>query len=142
MATPKKTKEELKITYGNVTQTRGRPSNYSDSMPDTVRNYIEDCKNSDTFPTVAGLAYNIGITKDTIYRWAEIHPELSDALKALKDYQELTLVENTLNKRYSDRFAQFFAVNCLGYSNKAEITANVATVSVEGLLKDANGDKF
>ena len=142
MATPKKTDEELKITYGNTEQKRGRPNTYTEDVPKNALNYIEDCKHNGVFPTVAGLAYNIGIAKDTLIRWADSYPELSDALKQLKEYQELTLVDNTLNKKYSDRFAQFFAVNCLGYSNKQEITANVGISTLEDALKNANGDKF
>lgn len=142
MATPKKTPEQLKITYGNVNQKRGRPSTYTDAAPDTVRNYITECKNNDTFPTVAGLSLYMDTTKETLNQWSNKYPEFADAIRGLHAYQEQTLVSNTLNKQYSDRFAQFFAVNCLGYSNKQEITASVGISTLEDALKNANGDKF
>lgn len=87
------------------------------------------------FPTIAGFAVKIGVNRDTLYAWADMvypesnkklagkprFPEWVEALSMAKDYQEAILIPGAMNGRLDSRFAQFFAVNNLGYSNKQEI---------------------
>ncbi len=64
-------------------QSRGRPSTYDPSFCDRV---IELMGEGLSFAAVAGA---LGVSRDTIYAWAEVHPEFSDTKKTGKAAAQL-----------------------------------------------------
>lgn len=72
----------------------GRPTDYSEDMLAKADKYLAIAipENQD-LPTVEGLALYLGVHKDTLYEWAKIHPEFSDALKKLKLKQKSDLIK-------------------------------------------------
>jgi hypothetical protein len=72
----------------------GRPTTFDLKYVDELYTYLDEAteENMD-LPTVEGFALRIGASKDTLYTWAKIHKEFSDALKDLKYRQKQELVK-------------------------------------------------
>ena len=72
----------------------GRPSEYTPKIIDELNQYlIEAVPQNMKIPTVEGIALRLGISKKTLYNWAEIHPEFLHALDILKMKQKEALIE-------------------------------------------------
>ena len=130
----------MEITRDNVKTNKGRPTKYNDTIPDKVRDYTEHFSDIDpdtVIPTMAALALYLNVNKSTLYEWMEIYPDFSDAIRELQAKAEKILVNSTLKRKFAEKFATFYSINCLGYTDKREVTANVEISRVEDFLKDA-----
>lgn len=82
------------------TVTAGRPSKYSDEICRKARLYVAggyaDC--GDVIPQIAGLAMEIGISRETVYEWASDpeKKEFSDIVANCMSAQERKLVNGSL----------------------------------------------
>lgn len=80
--------------------TAGRPSKYSDELCRKGRLYVEggyaDC--GDAIPQIAGLAIELGISRETVYEWASdpSKAEFSDIVANCMSAQERKLVNGSL----------------------------------------------
>lgn len=80
--------------------TAGRPSKYSDELCRKARAYVnggyEAC--GDAVPQIAGLALELGISRDTVYQWAADpeKQEFSDIVANCMSAQERKLVNGAL----------------------------------------------
>jgi hypothetical protein len=105
---------------------RGRPTKYEDWMADAILEYFSSPVGE--FPTLAGFAAFIGVSRDTLHDWAHAkdvsghlrNPSFSDAYKKAKDMQEQNLVKGALTGVYNSTFAIFTAKNVLGWRDKVE----------------------
>lgn len=120
---------EVTIQVGapiEVTRGRGRPSKYEDWVTDALLDYFS--KGVGDFPTLAGFAGKLGVSRDTLHEWANgknadgtlKHSEFSDAYKRAKELQEQNLVTGALSGVYNATFAIFTAKNILGWRDKIE----------------------
>jgi len=79
----------------------GRPSKYSDEVCRKARLYVQggyaDC--GDVIPQIAGLACEIGISRDTVYAWASDpeKQEFSDIVAQCLNSQERRLINGSLS---------------------------------------------
>lgn len=104
----------------------GRPTKYEDWMADAIYEYFS--KPVGDFPTLAGFAASINVSRDTLHDWAHAknvsgdlrNPAFSDAYKKAKDMQEQNLVKGALTGVYNSTFAIFTAKNVLGWRDKVE----------------------
>jgi len=72
----------------------GRPTKYTPEIIIELNKYLaEAIPENMKIPTVEGIALKLGINKDTLYEWAKVHPEFSDALEILKMKQKEALTE-------------------------------------------------
>lgn len=110
------------------------------------------------FPTLAGFAIKLGVSRMTLWQWATEkdeegnlkHPEFSDVYSRAKDYQQNWLAVNGLKGTVNPRFAIFVAKNVTDWREKPEgeapdtvVNNNTLTVSPEvaaDLLKIARGE--
>lgn len=72
-------------------------------------------------PTLTNFARTIGVSRATIYNWAEEHPEFLDAIKRAQELQEEVLMQNGLFGAYDKTFAIFTAKNICGWKDKQDI---------------------
>lgn len=118
----------------------GRPSKYSSRMPRHVMVYTNKCLEKDEFPTIEGLAINLGVGTRTIYDWEKLHEDFLQTTERLRDAQRRLLISNGLNNKYNSRFAEFLLKAIHGVSDsKAVLKAtqnNYLNISPE-LLADA-----
>ena len=104
----------------------GRPTKYEDWMVDAILKYFDTSVGD--FPTLAGFAASIGVSRETLHDWATAkgvdgalrNQQFSDAYKKAKDLQEQNLVKGALTGVYNPTFAIFTAKNVLGWRDKVE----------------------
>jgi hypothetical protein len=58
--------------------------------------YLEDCKKNNRVPLLIEFAYNLDISRDTLWKYQEI-PSLADPLKKVEEAQEIALISKGLN---------------------------------------------
>lgn len=77
-----------------MTHPGGRPTEYTPEVIQKINEYLEEAiPQNMKIPTVEGIALKLGISRDTLYEWAKVHPEFSDTLKELKMRQKEILQE-------------------------------------------------
>jgi DNA-binding XRE family transcriptional regulator len=72
------------------------------------------------FPTYVRFARSIGVSRSTLFEWAEHHKEFSDSMKTCNEISEAILLENGLQGTYNSTFAMFLLKNNHGYKDKTE----------------------
>ena len=128
----------------------GRPTKYKPEYCQAIKDFfnIEPTQIIDgktvaiDLPFIQSFSRTIGVSKSTLYKWAEEHEEFSDALKFCKENQERILAANALSGRYNATFAIFTAKNILEWRDRQEITgADGAplTASVEVIFAGSQG---
>lgn len=120
-----------------------RPTKLTKELIKTALDYVDDCKAfEDVVPTVAGMALAMGISKDTVYEWANAknedgslkNKEFSDAISDLKAKQEKELVANGLQSVFNPAITRLMLSSNHGYSEKTatELTgANGGPVQIQ-----------
>jgi len=96
----------------------GRPSKYSEEIPNTTSKYIYDCLASERFPTVEGLAINLDVGTRTLYDWEKVHEEFSQTMEKLRDAQKQLLITNALTGKFNTRFSIFLLKAAHGMTEK------------------------
>jgi hypothetical protein len=72
----------------------GRPTSYTPEVIDKINEYLESAIPVNMqIPTVEGLALKLGISRDTLYEWAKVHPGFSDTISKLKMLQKEALIQ-------------------------------------------------
>jgi hypothetical protein len=94
----------------------GAPTNYSEDMLQKAQEYVASCVDMQSevdtkklkvkLPTKGGLAYHLGVHRDTLYEWAKIHPAFSDIMEQLGAKQEEALINNGLSGDYNPTIAK------------------------------------
>lgn len=121
-----------------------RPSLYDEKYIDEMLEYfsIEPYEISPTgkrqatdIPTFAGFCSKIGIHRETLLNWTEVHEKFFDAYKKCKDLQEQWLAVNGNAGLINPAFAIFTAKNILNWRDKKEI-------EVSGSVKDLSDEEL
>jgi hypothetical protein len=119
----------------------GRPTKYTEDMPERVDAYLAECKvwweefhktrgdKSDTYerilnvklPMVEGFAEYIDVTKPTLYEWAKEYPEFSNALDRIIRQQHNMLATGGIAGYFSPVITKLMLSNNHGYREKSEI---------------------
>lgn len=96
----------------------GRPTKYTDEHCETAIKYLAKGK------SITQLSAHIEVCKDTIYEWAKVHPEFSDALTRGRElsqaHWESELVDMMYNKEVNSPLVKLYFANRFGWSDKVE----------------------
>lgn len=101
----------------------GRPSKYTPELLEAAWAYVNggwlEC--GDKIPSVAGMACEIGITRELAHLWVndKTKSEFFDIMKALAQKQERTLTNHGLDGTYSTTITKLILTKH-GYSDKIE----------------------
>lgn len=96
----------------------GRPTKYKPEYCEDIIAYFHDHQG---FPTIEGFAvYECDVNIDTVYEWAKIHPEFSEAKKKAMSIQKHRLCEGAFSGELNTTFSIFFAKNNCGMKDKVE----------------------
>jgi len=110
----KKNVEEKKI---------GRPTDYHDDIPVLL---IEAMRNG---KSVTRFCAQIGIAKQTFYRWLSEKPNFSDAFELAKNfcesYWEEWMVNNFTTKDINSTLVKLFMANRFGWSDKQDVKGDL-----------------
>ena len=85
-------------------------------------------------PLFCKFAFDIGVNADTLNEWCKVHKEFSDSYARAKHIQEHILITNGLKNLYNSGFAQFVAINNMGY--KSAKNENEDKVNVKHTIDD------
>jgi hypothetical protein len=100
----------------------GRPTDYTPELVAAAWEYARGgwSDAGDPVPTVAGLACELGISRDTCYEWAKHESkEFSDILGLVAQSQERHLVKGGLMGEFSAPISKMMLTKH-GYSDKVE----------------------
>jgi hypothetical protein len=100
----------------------GRPTKYNKKILTDTIDYIENHADyEDLVPSVAGLAYQLGIRKSTVYEWAkdEGKKEFSDMLAQILAKQEKMLLSGGLSADMNATIVKLM-LSKHNYSDKVE----------------------
>jgi hypothetical protein len=102
--------------------TAGRPTNYTPELIAAAWEYARGgwIAAGDPVPTVAALACEIGISRDTCYEWAKHEDkEFSDILSKIAQEQERNLVKGGLGGDFNAAITKMMMTKH-GYSDRVE----------------------
>lgn len=100
----------------------GRPTKYNDELQRQADEYLSRLKElGHVVPSRAGLCCYLGIAKSTSYEWEEIHPEFSDALRAVEVMQEHMTLNGSLAGALNPTIAKLVLSNNHGYSESSRV---------------------
>ena len=100
-----------------------RPTDYKPELIAKAYEYLENyAELGDVVPTVAGMACEIGVSRETIYAWGkdEDKPEFSDILTRVQQAQERKLVSGGLGGAFNPAITKMMLTKH-GYSDKQEL---------------------
>jgi len=100
----------------------GQPTKYSKAMLSKTVDYIKNYKDQDDIvPSVVGLAVHLGVSKKTIYNWAEVpeNIEFLHTLEKLSTNQENRLMNGGLSGSLNPTITKLMLAN-FGYSEQAK----------------------
>lgn len=106
-----------------------RPTDYTPELVEKAREYVEKHYTEHRFgeklsmPSIADLALELGVHRDTIYSWSKEHEEFSDITSRLMTLQEVTLSENGLTKRFDSGLTKLM-LSKHGYRESSDITTD------------------
>lgn len=100
----------------------GRPTLYNAEMLRKAKDYLNNYKEfgGQVIPSVAGLAIALGVSKQVMYDWCEIHPEFLDTLTAVKETQEALLLNKGLSGEYQPTITKLLLSNH-GHHERQEV---------------------
>lgn len=97
----------------------GRPLLFEtpEALASAIHDYIVDMESSKR-PTLAGLAYHLGIDRQTLYNYKE-RPEFFDIIKKATNYIESKYEERLIYE--SNPTGVIFALKNMGWADKQEV---------------------
>jgi hypothetical protein len=98
-----------------------RPTKYGKEAQEKAEDYLLRYEElGDVVPTAAGLAVYLGVSKSTIYLWAEKNKDFSDTLKMVNAIQESRLSSGGLSNSMNASIVKLMLSNH-GYSEKSQV---------------------
>lgn len=135
-----------------------RPTDYSEDMLLKANEYIGNAvdtadshgKMQVRLPKAEGLALYLGVSRRTLYTWAEAHDEFSHILERINAIQADRVIDRALDGSYNANIAKLL-LGKHGYSDKSEVdhTSKGEKIGLtdedkkklDVLLSPSNGDK-
>ncbi len=105
----------------------GRPSKYDPQFVSAVDRYIATTgKEQTSLPTIQGLAVFLEVSKDTLYEWAKLYPEFSDALAFLMEVQGEQLINDGIygGKEVNATIVKLLLQNNHGMRERQDVTSD------------------
>jgi hypothetical protein len=122
----------------------GRLTDYSNEIVEKAWEYVNGgwITAGDKVPSIAGLACEIGIHRETCYEWAKDKNKVfSDILKAIAQKQERELLNNGLDGTFNPPITKMM-LSKHGYSDRVEqdITSSDGSMAPTRIVIEAARD--
>lgn len=106
---------------GKTKRPVGRPSELTSEVIEKAWAYLKGgYKNQgNAVPSVAGLAFGLGKSREAMYEWARQNDEFSDILECIATTQEMLLIDGALTGDFNAPFTKLLMTKH-GYSDKME----------------------
>ena len=104
-----------------------RPSSYTETTIDQVKDYLELCENESRLPTVEGLALHLDVTRKTVQNWANDpeKPEFLRIFDRVKAEQAEKLLQKGLTGDYNASMAKMI-LSHHGYIEKSQVSQEIS----------------
>lgn len=122
-----------------MTHAGGRPTKYDPSFVEEVDNYLTNVgKEQQHLPKVESFAIYIGVHKDSLYEWAKLYPEFSDALKKIMLLQAEQLIDDGIygGKEVNATIIKLLLQNNHGMREKTDTTTDGEKLEGLVIIKD------
>jgi len=100
----------------------GQPTKYNSEVQKRAEEYVNEgyiaC--GDAVPSVAGLSCELGVSRKTLYNWAENSDQFLHTLDRLSSKQERTALTRGLTNDFNSTIVKLILANH-GYSEKSNI---------------------
>lgn len=112
-----------------------RPTKLTEEIYEKAETYLNVYESA--IPSAAGLAIYLGVSRATLYNWADKEPEFLDILELVNTHQEQICLDNGLKGDFNATIAKL-VLGKHGYKDQQEtdLRANVET-SVPVTFSDA-----
>lgn len=150
---PKKKKRDTKPKFRP-----GQPTKYEGKKTlKEAERYIKSCKdglskvlessNSKTgrkrfryrlgvnLPKAEGLAFYLGVHRDTLYEWAKVHKAFSDILERINQIQADKVINKALSGEYNPMIAKLL-LGKHGYKERHDVTSDDEPIPILKLPKN------
>lgn len=95
----------------------GRPTSLTDEVKAQCREYLNSER---TVHSAVDLAVELGISKKTLYNWAEKDEDILHTLSAINTLQERELTNNGLSGKFNSTITKLMLANH-GYSDASKV---------------------
>lgn len=105
----------------------GRPTKYKPEYCDKVDEYLATAsKENMHLPKIESFALFLGVNKDTLYEWAKLYPDFSDALSKIMLFQGERLIDDGIygGKEVNATIVKLLLQNNHGMKERTDMTTN------------------
>ena len=115
----------------------GRPKIFNDvkEVEEKINAYFNYCEEKEKPYTMSGLAYYLGISRQTLVNYSN-QDQFFDTIKKARDRVQMQLEENALSNKANPTFTIFNLENNFDWKDNNEVKTNVEITKVDELLNE------
>ena len=115
----------------------GRPRAYKsvEEVEEKRNAYFNYCEEKEKPYTMSGLAYYLGISRQTLVNYSN-QDQFFDTIKKARDRVQMQLEENALSNKANSTFTIFNLKNNFDWKDSNEVKTNVEITKVDELLNE------
>ena len=115
----------------------GRPKIFNDvkEVEEKINAYFNYCEEKEKPYTMSGLAYYLGISRQTLVNYSN-QDQFFDTIKKARDKVQMQLEENALSNKANPTFTIFNLKNNFDWKDSNEVKTNVEITKVDELLNE------
>ena len=115
----------------------GRPKIFNDvkEVEEKINAYFNYCEEKEKPYTMSGLAYYLGISRQTLVNYSN-QDQFFDTIKKARDRVQMQLEENALLNKANPTFTIFNLKNNFDWKDSNEVKTNVEITKVDELLNE------
>ena len=115
----------------------GRPKIFNDvkEVEKKINAYFNYCEKKEKPYTMSGLAYYLGISRQTLVNYSN-QDQFFDTIKKARDRVQMQLEENALSNKANSTFTIFNLKNNFDWKDSNEVKTNVEITKVDELLNE------
>ena len=126
----------------------GRPTKYDPKFIEEADKYLATTGHGSMhMPKIESFALHLGVSKDSLYEWAKLYPEFSDALGRILLYQGERLIDDGIygGKEVNATIVKLLLQNNHGMKERVDATSKDEKIETNTILfsdfKDAPKSK-
>ena len=115
----------------------GRPRAFKsvEEVEEKINAYFNYCEEKEKPYTMSGLAYYLGISRQTLVNYSNQY-QFFDTIKKARDRVQMQLEENALSNKANPTFTIFNLKNNFDWKDSNEVKTNVEITKVDELLNE------
>ena len=115
----------------------GRPKAFksAEEVEEKINAYFNYCEEKEKPYTMSGLAYYLGISRQTLVNYSN-QDQFFDTIKKARDRVQMQLEENALSNKANPTFTIFNLKNNFDWKDSNEVKTNVEITKVDELLNE------